>query len=137
MQDKPEAADLMDAIQEFLMKEILPFVKERDDLSFKTLVSWNMLGVMAREFRTGEHFINAEFERLHALLNLNPDDPQLTTPDTYIEKMELCRQLNHKLAEQIRNGHFEGDLTPDHPIWQHVRETLRETLSVSNPRFSV
>lgn len=44
MQDKPTSADLLEAIQDFLMKEVLPQFKDKELLSYKTLVSWNMLG---------------------------------------------------------------------------------------------
>ena len=46
MQDRPDSTILLEAIQDFLMKDIMPFVKESDILCYKTLVSWNMLGVI-------------------------------------------------------------------------------------------
>jgi len=57
MQDRPDAPALLEAIGDFLMKEVLPAVKDSDSLSYKTLVSWNMLGVIAREFKDGERLL--------------------------------------------------------------------------------
>ena len=72
MQDRPEAPDLLDAVAELLIKEILPLVQTHgDDLTaYKTLVSWNMLGVVARELRNGEELLNDELARLKNLPEL-------------------------------------------------------------------
>lgn len=51
-QDKPTAEELISAIQDFLMKDVLPAIKKDDLLSYKTLVSWNMLGIISREIQT-------------------------------------------------------------------------------------
>ncbi|EMY24304.1 hypothetical protein LEP1GSC115_2788 [Leptospira interrogans serovar Australis str. 200703203] len=69
MQDKPTSTDLIESIQDFLMKEVLPQFKDRDLLSYKTLVSWNMLGVVSREIRSGEELLDRELDRLAKLLN--------------------------------------------------------------------
>lgn len=69
MQDKPTSTDLIESIQDFLMKEALPQFKDKDLLSYKTLVSWNMLGVVSREIRSGEELLDRELNRLAKLLN--------------------------------------------------------------------
>lgn len=69
MQDKPTSADLLEAIQDFLMKEVLPQFKDKELLSYKTLVSWNMLGVVSREIRSGEEALDKELGRLVELLD--------------------------------------------------------------------
>lgn len=69
MQDKPTSTDLIESIQDFLMKEVLPQFKNGDLLSYKTLVSWNMLGVVSREIRSGEELLDRELDRLAKLLN--------------------------------------------------------------------
>lgn len=81
MQDKPTSADLLEAIQDFLMKEILPQFKDKEFLSYKTLVSWNMLGVVSREIRSGEELLDKELSRLVGILNKN-----LANPSTLNEK---------------------------------------------------
>ena len=62
MQYRPEAADLCDAIAEFLLKEVLPAVQS-DELSYKALVSRNMLGVVSMELRDHEDLLSNEVGR--------------------------------------------------------------------------
>lgn len=81
MQDKPTSADLLEAIQDFLMKEVLPQFKDKELLSYKTLVSWNMLGVVSREIRSGEEALDKELGRLVELL-----DKSSVFPSTLNEK---------------------------------------------------
>ncbi len=81
MQDKPTSTDLIESIQDFLMKEVLPQFKDRDLLSYKTLVSWNMLGVVSREIRSGEELLDRELDRLAKLLNKD-----FSLPSTLDEK---------------------------------------------------
>ncbi len=66
MQDKPSAEELLEAVQEFLMKDILPIVKDQDFIAYKTLVSWNMLGIIVREIRNSPLPEKREEERRQA-----------------------------------------------------------------------
>jgi len=128
MQDRPDAPALLEAIGDFLMKEVLPAVKDSDSLSYKTLVSWNMLGVIAREFKDGERLLGDELHRL--LMHFRENRPM---PATYPEKMVLARELNEKLRAQIRES---GATNENKEIWNLAKDTLREKLRVANPRFS-
>lgn len=127
MQYRPEAADLCDAIADFLLKEVLPAL-ESDELSYKALVSWNMLGVVGRELREEEDLLRNEVGRLHQIL----DEPGLEKLQSLKEVKDRIAQLNEKLAARIRQ---EAISSPDHQIWAHVKQTLIENLSISNPRF--
>ena len=128
MQYRPEASDLCDAIAEFLLKEVMPAVKENDELAYKSLVSWNMLGVVSRQFREEEDLLRSELGRLHQIL----DEPGLEETATLHEIRDRISILNAKLAEKIRK---EKTMDPESQIWAHVKQTLVENLSVSNPRF--
>ncbi|MCE9597834.1 MAG: DUF6285 domain-containing protein [Spirochaetia bacterium] len=127
MQDRPDAPVLLEAIADFLMKEILPAVKESDALAYKTLVSWNMLGVVSREFREGDRLAEKEIARLLGYFKESG-----TGPDTYPEKLAFIRELNARLAKQIRDGNVSNE---NKVIWDLAREALKEKLSVANPRF--
>ena len=129
MQDRPEAADLLDAVQELLMKEIMPKLEGDDGLSYKTLVSWNMLGIIARELRTGESLANDELARLQKILGENNSE----IAATYVEKRGQIDSLNKKLVAKIR---AEKISSPGNDIWEHVKQSAKEKLNVSNPRFS-
>ncbi|EMN46271.1 DUF6285 domain-containing protein [Leptospira weilii] len=128
MQDKPTSADLLEAIQDFLMKEILPQFKDKEFLSYKTLVSWNMLGVVSREIRSGEELLDKELSRLVGILNKN-----LANPSTLNEKKALAHAWNIELRDKIRKEKLSSE---NLQYWNHVKETVKEKVEVINPRFT-
>ncbi|MCR9145216.1 MAG: DUF6285 domain-containing protein [bacterium] len=135
MQDRPEAPALLDAIAELLIKEVLPLVQKHGDdaLAYKTLVSWNMLGVVSRELRSGEDLLNDEITRLHGLPELKDAATSDETNASYMQKLARVRELNQSLSDTIR----EKKIGPENAaLWEHARQSLKEKLSISNPRFS-
>lgn len=127
MQDKPKAEDLLEAVQDFLMKEILPEIRDNDLLAYKTLVSWNMLGVISREIRSEEETVTAELERIAPLVG-ETIPPGLS----FQEKRDLLARLSMNLAEKIRN---ERITDTNSLIWKTVKESVVAKLSIANPRF--
>lgn len=148
MQDKPTSTELLEAIQDFLMKEIMPTVKDKDLLSFKTLISWNMLGVIIREIKQEEPLLAKEFSSIIPLLgekekNLLSQNPKLSnfninSPDlselSLIEKKEILLKANELLAKTIRE---EKILPSNKEVYHHIMETLKDKLSISNPRYGL
>ncbi|EMJ47745.1 DUF6285 domain-containing protein [Leptospira santarosai] len=128
MQDKPTSADLLEAIQDFLMKEVLPQFKDKELLSYKTLVSWNMLGVVSREIRSGEEALDKELGRLVELL-----DKSSVFPSTLNEKKKLAHDWNMELLERIRKEKLSSE---NSRYWNHVKETVKEKVEITNPRFA-
>jgi hypothetical protein len=51
--DRPAAAELVEAVREFLEQEILPGLEDHR-LRFRTLVAMNALGIAVRELAAGE-----------------------------------------------------------------------------------
>lgn len=129
MQDRPSSFDLLEAIAEFLIKEIYPAVKEDSLLAYKTLVSWNMLGVLSREEKQRDHLLRQELEELAALQNKKIPD-QL---DGIIMKT-LWKTWLEELTQRIRTNKIENTNSPE---WHYVYESLKRKLIVSNPRFSL
>ncbi|MDI7173136.1 DUF6285 domain-containing protein [Leptospira santarosai] len=128
MQDKPTSADLLEAIQDFLMKEVLPQFKDKELLSYKTLVSWNMLGVVSREIRSGEEALDKELGRLVELL-----DKSSVFPSTLNEKKRLVHDWNMELLDRIRKEKLSSE---NSRYWNHVKETVKEKVEITNPRFA-
>ncbi|TGK00298.1 hypothetical protein EHQ53_09655 [Leptospira langatensis] len=128
MQDKPSATELLEAIQDFLMKEVLPEFKEKDLLAYKTLVSWNMLGVISREIRSGEELLDKELVRAASLLKKKQDFPK-----TWNEKKALASAWNKELRDIIRK---EKKSLEDADYWKHVKESVIEKVEIVNPRFT-
>jgi hypothetical protein len=129
MQDRPSANILLEAIQDFLIKEILPAVKENDALSYKTLVSWNMLSVVSREFKNGEITLDKEISRLQEHLG---EKGYNTDGVSYYSKMEIASKLNSIFANEIREKKISND---NKEVWNLVKLALREKLEITNPKF--
>ncbi len=149
MQYRPEAKELLSAIQDFMMKELLPKLEGDDLLSYKTLVSWNMLGVIAREIENSDHteswkeILNSKL----AISELETDYPlerfhQLSKK----ERSQVLFEWNKTLAKTIRNQSSHSfsntsasnktfDTSSKGPIWNLVKSQLKDNLAVSNPRF--
>jgi hypothetical protein len=53
MPDRPDAAELIEAVFEFLAGEVLPSADDQR-LKFRTLVAMNALGIARRELETSE-----------------------------------------------------------------------------------
>ena len=129
MQYRPQNNDLIDAIQEFLLKEVLPFVKENDALAYKTLVSWNMLGVVSRELKNGRPLLEADATLLAELLGKKAEVQ--TTGDR--ELWQQAQALAKKAAQKVR----AEQTMPGSAEWHAVKKLLTDNLQISNPRYGV
>jgi len=114
MQDRPTAAELVEAVAEFLARDIAPRLDGRD--AFQLRVALNALGIVQRELVLGSELDAAEHARLVALLGHDG-----TTLD-----------LEQELARAIRDGSIDGERTD---VVDHVRATVRGKLLVANPKY--
>jgi len=126
MQDKPESHELLTAIADFLMKEVMPAVRENDALAYKTLVSWNMLGVIAREIKQEDTALDSEALRLEKLTGKK-------SPESRSQKRAWVKEQTAALSREIRDKKL---CDPESEIWLHVKSTLSEKLATANPRFA-
>lgn len=130
MQDRPDINSLLEAVQDFLIKEVMPAVKDSDSLSYKTLVSWNMLGVIGREVKLGEKSSFIELERLKKILS--QEDVSVSSL-SHSERLILSGRLNQMLSEKIRKEKISIE---NREIWNAVKQGLSEKLEIANPKFS-
>jgi hypothetical protein len=134
MQDRPDVSILLEAIQDFIIKDLLPEIKDKEALSYKALVSWNMLGVIHREWKQGEKLLDLEIHRIleffrkNSILFANLEGEN----KTYQEKTEIARELNFKLSEHIRKKQISLD---DAEVWDLVKKSIQDKLTIANPRF--
>ncbi|TGL15291.1 hypothetical protein [Leptospira meyeri] len=141
MQYRPETKELISSIQDFLMKELLPKLEGDDLLSYKTLVSWNMLGVIAREMDSSE--FESDLRRIQNLdLKISDLETKYKSEEfanlTRKEKYNLLLGWNKEFANTIRNlskDKINADLKPGGKIWNFAKNQLKENLTISNPRF--
>jgi hypothetical protein len=114
MQEKPDKLELLQSLAEFLMAEIKPQITDAR-LSFRVLIAANLATVVANELRGEARHEEAERARLKSLLH------DVTGDD--------LRALNVELAARLRDGRIGLEALP------HLRDTLRDQLSVNNPFF--
>jgi len=113
-QDRPTAAELLDAVREFLETDVLPEADGRR--AFHARVAINVLNILQRELELGPAQQAAELQRLQTLLN----------------KEGSIAELNAVLATEIRSGRLD---THRAAVMDCVRETVREKLLIANPKY--
>ena len=59
MADRPDAAELLEAVLEFLAEEVLPNATDQRQ-KFRTLVAMNALGIARRELESVEETLSAD-----------------------------------------------------------------------------
>ncbi len=119
MQDRPTAAELVQAVHEFLERDVMGAVTGR--VAFHTRVALNVLATVQRELELGEAQDAAQRARLVALLLREPD-----ATDTTVD-------LERELATAIRNGSLRADQSE--AAVEHIRATVHEKLEVANPKY--
>ena len=104
----PTAAELVEAVTEFLRDEVMEESSGR--LRFNARVAANVLGIVERELRMGREVAEAHARRLERL-GVGDDA---------------------ELARAIRDGRFDdrmGDLVAE------LRAATRDRLRIANPRY--
>jgi len=113
-QDRPRAAELVQAVREFLENDVMAATEGR--VQFHTRVAVNALGMIERELTEGPAFAAAERARAAALLGHDGD----------------VHELERELAAGIRAGALDDRIDA---VREHVRATVREKLLVANPGY--
>lgn len=126
MQDRPSAAELLDAVRGFLETDVIPALEGRKQ--FHTRVAANVLAIVARELALEDGQLESEWRRLDGLLGV-AEMPEKGDP-----LRESLRARTEALCERIRRGDADGGEFA-HRVLAHVRETVREKLAVANPKL--
>lgn len=139
MRDRPSKADLLRAVAAFLDSEIRgalaadPRALPRDPaaLAFRVLIASHLTTLVAAETEAERGLDARELQGLLALL------PGIFVPEGHDQPStprHVHRALNAVLAERIR----ARTLSPEEhaKVMAHVMATLRDELSVTNPKFS-
>lgn len=124
MQDRPSREELLEAVTRFLDEEVTPHLD--GSRQFYCRVAANALRTIRRELDHEDERLVAEWQRLHAVLG---EEPQPATLAAF--KHELRRRAE-ELCARIRRG--DADNGPYRAqVLDHVRESVRDKLLVSNP----
>ena len=113
-QDRPNAAELVTAVREFLERDVMTATDGR--VQFHTRVAVNVLNTIERELQLGPDLESAERARATALLGHDGD----------------VDGLERELATAIRSGALDDRLDD---LRAHVRATVREKLLIANPGY--
>jgi len=126
MQDRPTVAELLEAVRGFLERDAIDALEGA--AKFHARVAANVLAIVARELDLEPAQLAAEWRRLDELLGAAPAPTDLPALRLGI------RERTEALCERIRRG--EADTGPVRAaIVAHVRATVREKLSVTNPKL--
>jgi Domain of unknown function (DUF6285) len=123
MQDRPNPAELSDAVKEFLEQEILPTLSDAR-LKFRVLVAMNALTMISREVNLEENNLQHEFSSLKSLL-----EQDVPNPESFSSLKALTVALNTELSSRIRLGNVPTN------AFAHLEEVTRAKLAVTNPAY--
>ena len=123
MQDRPNAAELAQAVREFIETEVLPRIDD-PRLRFRTLVAANGLGILEREIALGAPLVRREVGSLTRLLG--HADP---LPEDLEELRRRASELNRELALRIRAGDIPAGTLA------HLMATVADKLRIASPRY--
>ena len=123
MNDRPTAAELIDAVRGYLEKELLPALTDAR-LRFQTLVAANVLAVAGRELASEPASLQEEWGVLDALLG-HEERPAIVKP--------AIERRNRELCERIRAGDFD-EVERFRELAQVLRHVVMRKLEVANPR---
>jgi hypothetical protein len=114
MQERPDAAELLATVADFLEQELLPSLE--GPASYRTRVAVNLLKILEREQRLGPAALERECELLSKLLGVGDvSDPF---------------ELNRRLAAAIDAGAVSHE-----DAWPVLMEMARGKLAISRPGY--
>jgi hypothetical protein len=115
LQDRPTAAELVEAVREYLERDVMTADELPGRVRFHARVAMNVLGIVERELRLGPELDAAERRRLAALLGHDGEVDALLA----------------ELARGIRDGSLDDRRDE---VVACVRDSVRAKLEVANPR---
>jgi hypothetical protein len=116
MQDRPTAAELLDAVAEYLFAELRPEVPREQ--RFKVLVAANVCAVVAREITAGEEPDREDLALFGELLGQDVDDVHVAASE---------------LADRLRSGELDDRIDELAP---RLEEHVRRKLEVARPGYT-
>ena len=126
MQDRPTFRELLEAVEQFLERDVVPALG--GPKQYHARVAANVMRILARELELGPASAKAEWRRLDALLGA-ADAPLDAGPFA-----EAIEQRTKELCRRIRAG------DADHDPWRrevlsHIRRTVEEKLAIAKPEM--
>lgn len=124
-QDRPDAAELLDALAEFLYADVRGWAPR--EKRFQVLVAANLCAVVARQLRAGEEPLRSDLALFGELLGTELEVPAGD------ELPAAVRRAERRLAEEIRRGAFDARLDQ---LIAGLRQHVRRKLDVARPGYA-
>jgi hypothetical protein len=125
MQDRPTAAELLDAVEEFLRDRAAQETNRSN--RYQLTVASNSLAILRREFESDEMFSREEWKHLDALLE------PLALPQGFAELHEGLSSRYDAVCDRIAMGAFDSGPAEDDFI-ERFLAILTNRVRIANPR---
>jgi uncharacterized protein DUF6285 len=127
MNDISDASDLLATARDALTHELLPLLPK--GRRYVALMIGNVIGIAARELRTGTRAMAGEAERAAKLLV----DHGVARPADVGADAAALPELRSALCSAIRAGRFD-QATPRAALMAHLTRTAADWVAISNPK---
>ncbi len=126
-QDRPDAAELLDALAEFLYAEVAEWAPR--EKRFQVLVAANLCAIVGRELRAGSEPLRDDLALLHELLGTEPPAGGLSEA----ELRGAVRAAETELAVRLRAGELDERLDA---VASRLAEHVRRKLEIARPGYA-
>jgi hypothetical protein len=126
MLDKPDSAELLEAVAAFLDNDVVPAFEGRK--RFHALVAANVVRIVARDARQGAGLLENEIDELWILLE-RPGKPAACG-----DRRALALELSAELCRKIDGG--EADEEPRRSaVAAYLERQIARRLEIDNPKL--
>jgi hypothetical protein len=125
-QDRPDAAELLEAVAEYLVAELRPEAPREQ--RFRLLVAANVCAVVSRELRVGEAPLREDLALFESLLEREP----AAAPGDPETLRRAVREAERELAARLRAGRLDDRLDQ---LSERLRDHVRRKLEVARPGY--
>jgi hypothetical protein len=127
VQDRPTYAELLAAVRHFIETDVVSRLD--GPKKYHARVAANVVAIVERELANEDAQLQAEAERLMALLGTSEPIPR-----DCLGRRGVIRRLTTELCRRIRQGDADqGEWCVR--VFDHTRTTIREKLAVANPQY--
>ena len=126
--ERPEGADLLDTARRLLLDRLLPALPE--ELRYDALMVASAIAMGSRELSSAEKLERAALKRLAGLY----PEMDLDSVDGKAARTEAFDRLCAQLVTDIRAGAFDEPGNRQKQFLDHLRETTRARMLLSNPK---
>ncbi len=125
MNDRPDAAELLEAVGRFLREEVITALD--GPARYQARVAANVVAIVARELESEERQLKGEWERLARLLG----DPRPLAAGREALRAGI-RRWSEELVERIRSGEADQGSWRQ-AVLAHLEQTVADKLAVARP----